>query len=343
MRIPFASELIAQVAPSLGIVVELEPEYGFAGELILPSGKRHLFRNTNFNVNPAGSTEIAKDKSYTNYFLRKHGVRVPEGKTFFSDALNCNLAPEKRRGRDEACQYAATLGFPVFAKPNNLSQGALVDKLSNPHELRQHLLEIFQKTNVALVERPHPGRDYRVVVLGEDVISAYERIALSVEGDGESTIEQLLLHAREALGAAGRPNAEIDPQDPRIDRKLKELALARSNVLPTRKTVALLDNANLSTGGRSVDVTGEIHSSFAALAIRSARILGLQLAGVDILADDLSKSIEGQEWVVLEVNAAPGLDNYASLGSEQHARVVGLYREILKYLLQQDTNAPALR
>ncbi len=343
MRNPFASEIIAQVAPSLGITVELEPEYGFAGELILPSGKRHLFRNTNFNVNPAGSTEIAKDKAYTNYFLRKHGVQVPDGKTFFSEALNGNLAPEKRRGLNEASQYAATLGFPVFAKPNNLSQGALVDKLSNHHDLRQHLLEIFQKTNVALVERPHPGRDYRVVVLGDNVISAYERIALSVEGNGESTIDELLLHAQAALSEAGRPNAEIDPQDPRIDRKLRELALTRSDVLPTGKTVALLDNANLSTGGRSIDVTNNIHPSFAALATRSARILGLQLAGVDVLADDLSKSIEGQPWVVLEVNAAPGLDNYASLGSEQHARVVGLYREILKYLIQQDINAPALR
>lgn len=338
MRVPFASELIAQVAPSLDIVVELEPEYGFAGELILPSGKRHLFRNTNFNVNPAGSTEIAKDKAYTNYFLRKHGVRVPDGKTFFSDALNDNLAPDKRRGKDKACEYAAALGYPVFAKPNNLSQGALVDKLSNPEDLNLHISKIFQKTNVALVERPHSGRDYRVVVLGDEVISAYERIPLSVEGNGASTIDKLLLQAREALSEAGRPNAEIDPLDPRIDRKLNELFLSRGTVLPSGSRVFLLDNANLSTGGRSVDVTSQIHSSFAALAVRSAKILGLQLAGVDILADDLSQAAEYQEWIVLEVNAAPGLDNYASLGAEQHARVVGLYRKILLYLIEHDTS-----
>jgi hypothetical protein len=54
MRYPFASLLIEEVAPTLGIKVELEPEYGFAGELIFPDGRRHLFRNTNFNVNPAG-------------------------------------------------------------------------------------------------------------------------------------------------------------------------------------------------------------------------------------------------------------------------------------------------
>jgi hypothetical protein len=54
------------MAPEMGIQVELEADFCFAGELVFPNGKRHLFRNTNFNVDPAGSTEIAKDKNYTN-------------------------------------------------------------------------------------------------------------------------------------------------------------------------------------------------------------------------------------------------------------------------------------
>ena len=336
MRVPFASELIAQIGPSLGIVVELEPEYGFAGEIILPSGRRHLFRNTNFNVNPAGSTEIAKDKAYTNYFLRKHGIRVPDGRAFFADALNKNLAEHKQRSIEQACAYARTLGYPVFAKPNNLSQGTLVDRVNSDAQLVSHLGQIFLKTNVALVERPHIGRDYRVVILGTEVISAYERIPLSVMGDGKATIDELLLRARDALSLVGRPNAEIEPMDSRIDRKLSEQQLLRSSILPVGFELTLLDNANLSTGGRSIDVTADIHPSFTALAVKASKTIGLQLAGVDFIADDIRANADNQCWVVLEVNAAPGLDNYASLGTEQHDRVVDLYKKILQYLIEQD-------
>src|SRR2546426_2961369 len=108
MRYPFASKLIEELGPTMGVSVELEPEYEFAGELVFPSGKRHLFRNTNFNVNPAGSTEIAKDKGYTSYFLRKHGFRVPTGRAFFSEKLNANLPVGRRRNIDDAVRFAET-------------------------------------------------------------------------------------------------------------------------------------------------------------------------------------------------------------------------------------------
>ena len=115
MRYPFASMLIAELGPSMGISVELEPEYNFAGELVFPNGKRHLFRNTNFNINVAVSTEIAKDKSFTNFFLRKHGFRVPNGRAFFSDKLNANLPFEKRRNVSDAVSFATELGYDFFS------------------------------------------------------------------------------------------------------------------------------------------------------------------------------------------------------------------------------------
>lgn len=129
MRHPFASKLIAKLAPSLGIRVELEPEYEFVGELIFPDGRRHLFRNTNFNLNPAGSTEIAKDKEYTSYFLRKFGFNVPVSKAFFLDRLNANLAAAKRRSIQDGVAFASAIGFPVFVKSISLSQGTLVAKV----------------------------------------------------------------------------------------------------------------------------------------------------------------------------------------------------------------------
>lgn len=299
---------------------------------MFPDGRRHLFRNTNFNVNPAGSTEIAKDKAYTNYFLRKHGYRVPDGRTFFSERLNANIQPEKRRGIREALDYAATRGYPSFVKPNNLSQGAFVTRVSSPEQLIDVAQRIFERTDVLLIEEPCQGNDYRIVVLGTEVISAYMRRPLNVLGDGFASIDDLLATAQSALSEQGRPNSEIDVADYRIDIRLHSLNRDRQWIPKKGESVQLLDNANLSTGGSSVDVTESVHPDFARLAVDASRTLGLTLCGVDILTDDISAPAANQTWTIIELNAAPGLDNYSSLGEVQAERVNGLYRKILTYL-----------
>lgn len=329
MRHPFASELISKIAPSLGITAELEPEYGFVGELIFPDGRRHLFRNTNFNLNPAGSTEIAKDKQYTSYFLRKFGFNVPDSKAFFSDRLNANLTEGRRRSIDDAVEYALTIGFPVFVKPNNLSQGTLVTKVHCQNELYEVTRKIFERSNVLVVQRPVDGSDFRVVILDDEIISAYERIPLQITGDGLLTIEKLLIKAKENLEKSGRPNSEIDIDDFRIDQKLSVSGLSRSSVAGANEVIVLLDNANLSNGGSSKDVTTRLHPEFSKIAYMAAQSIGLRLCGVDIIANDITASPAAQDWAIIELNAAPGLDNYASIGEIQMERVENLYRKIL--------------
>jgi D-alanine-D-alanine ligase-like ATP-grasp enzyme len=330
MRYPFVSRLLEELAPELGIVLELEPEYQFAGELIFVDGRRMVFRN--FNINSAAASETARDKSYTNYFLRKHGFHVPEGKTFFSPRLNLNLPPSRRRGVDEACHYAQSLGLPVFIKPNDLSQGEGVAKIYSVDELPPLAHAILARSDVMLLENACSGRDYRVVVLDDQIIAAYERRPLAVTGDGQHSIEQLLHTLQTDLAHSQRLNSAINLFDPRIDIKLNAQGLTRRSVLAKGLEVALLDNANLSTGGSTIDVSEEIHPSFAAMAIAATRCLGLRLAGVDVLCEDLCSDARGQSWHIIELNAAPGLDNFAALGDAQMARVRGLYRRLLKEL-----------
>lgn len=328
MRFPFVSRLLQELAPALGIVVELEPEYQFAGELIFPNGRRMCFRN--FNVNSAASSEIARDKAYTNYFLRKHGFHVPEGKTFFSPRLNLNLPPSRRRGVDEACIYAQSLGLPVFIKPNDLSQGEGVNKIYAVEELPPLAHAILARSDVMLLEHACNGRDYRVVVLDDEIIAAYERCALSVLGDGVHTIEELLHLVQTDLAHSQRLNSSVNVFDPRIDIKLNAQGLTRRSVLAKGLQVAMLDNANLSTGGSTQDVSEKIHPSFANIAIAATRSIGLRLAGVDVLCADLCEDARAQEWHIIELNATPGLDNFAALGDAQMARVRGLYLRLLK-------------
>ena len=332
MRIPFASNIILDIAASLGVTVELEPEYGFAGEIVFGDGKRHLFKNTNFNLNPAGSTEIAKDKGYTSYFLRKHGLNVPNGRTFFSDELNKNLPENSRRGINEALTFSKEVGYPVFIKPNNLSQGVLVFKAYSDENILNYANRIFQKANVLIIEEACIGSDYRVVVLDNKIISAYKRVPLKVVGDGKNTIYNLLKISRDNLSSLGRPNAEIDLNDSRIHDRLSRDNLTIDFTPKNNETIFLLDNANLSTGGTSIDITNNIHSSFSDIAITATKALGLVFSGVDIICDDLELDAKSQKWNIIEVNAAPGLDNYASLGNDQRNIVKNLYKEIIIYL-----------
>ncbi|NPE54032.1 cyanophycin synthetase [Dickeya dadantii] len=335
MNYPFVSALLSEIAPTLGIQIEFEPEFNFVGEIIFPDGKTHLFKNTNLNLNPSASSAIARDKFYTKYLLQKKGFNVPRGKTFFSKALNKKLARENRRGIEDAAQFAGSLGLPVFVKPNNLSQGAGVTKVYEMQSMSAICRRLFSRTDVLLVEQECQGRDYRVVVLGDTVISAYERFPLAVYGDGNQTVQQLLVATQHTLPLHGRPSSQIDPRDPRIDIKLADLGLNRKTILPAGQKTFLLDNANLSTGGTSVDITDAIHHSFAALAIAATESLGLRLAGVDIICHDLSTDAGAQLWNIIEINSVPGLNNYAALGPHQLARVKALYRAILLQI-QQD-------
>ena len=176
MRVPFVSRILSEVSQEMNVKVILEPEFGFVGEIVFSNGKRHLFRNTNLNINRSGSVELAKDKGYTHYFLRKVGISVPDSLTFFSDSLQENLDPMKRRGIEGAVLFAKNAGYPVFVKPNNLCQGELVFKVHSDNDLYEKASRILEKVDVGIVEEYCPGKDYRVVLLHDRCISAYQRI-----------------------------------------------------------------------------------------------------------------------------------------------------------------------
>jgi len=333
IKTSFVSEIITRVAPRIDANVLLEPEYGFVGMITFKGGKKILFLDKNFNINPLASSEIARDKGYADFFLRHFGYCTSEGQTFFSEARNQRI--KIKRTIDDGFNYAKTLGFPVILKPNNLSQGTLVTKVNNKKDYYAVAKRIFKRTHVMLVQRFYSGNDYRIVVLDDEIISAYERIPLSVVGDGKSSIRQLIIKKQKYFLRVGR-DTTIDLEDFRIGQNLKRQGLTFDSVLERRDKIFLLDNANLSTGGDAVDVTQEIHPDFQRLAINITRDMGLRMCGVDIFTSELI-SLPLKDYVIIEINSAPGLDNYASLGAEQKAIVDELYLRVLRALEEKAT------
>lgn len=326
--LPFVSERFSRLARKAGVKVVLEDEYGYAGQIVTNSGRRHYFLDSRLDINTLGATEIAADKDYAAHFMRKMGYPVPEGEAFFSRGW-AKVIRSKRDGR-AALRYATKLGFPVFVKPNSKSRGLGVVKARTRAEFERAYSAAEKADRVVLVQRPYRGKDYRVVVIDGRVISAYERRPLTVTGNGRDTISNLLTELQKRFKKEGRDTI-INLKDWRIARKLSSLGLTMRSIPEKDSRIELLDNANLSAGGESFDVTETMHPKFKALATNLTRDMGLRLCGVDLMIEDgIEKPPRKGGFVVIEINAAPGLDHYASYGKKQQQIVDDLYLEILK-------------
>ena len=325
---PLLGQVLQKIALKIGATVVMEPEWGIVGQITFRNGRRRYFRYSSLDLNSMGASEIAKDKDYANFFMGRMGYPTVSGKTFFSKEWARAIG--SRRDIDAAYHYAVGLGFPVIVKPNSGSQGMGVSFVYTKREFYRAMRFVFSSDRVGLVQRIVSGRDYRVVVMDNRVISAYERTPLNVIGDGRSTIRQLLQKKQRRFIASSR-DTRIKLDDPRIAEKLERQRLSFRSIPARRKHIYLLDNANLSSGGDSRDVTSQMHPTFKKLAIRLTRDMGLRLCGVDLMvAGDISKR-PGTYWV-LEVNSAPGLDHYAKMGRTQEKIVEELYLEVLKSL-----------
>ena len=320
------AKLLKKLSSRIGASVLLEPEWNIAGQITFKNGKKSYFKYNTLDLNPVGSADIAKDKDYANFFMGKMGYTIIEGKAFYSDEWCGKIGSKRNIGA--AYRYAKKLGLPVITKPNSGSHGDDVFLAGTKQEFLTALRQIFKHDRVALVQRVVRGKDYRVVVLDANVISAYERLPLNVLGNGRSTILSLLKKKQRSFIASNR-DTYIKLNDPRIRSKLKSQKLTLRSVPRRDERVFLLENANLSSGGDAVDVTKTIHPEFKQLAVRLTKDVGLRLCGVDLMVDGDIRNPSKRYWV-LEVNAAPGLDHYVKGGRVQQRIVENLYLKMLK-------------
>jgi len=323
---PILGELFQKIAPQIGAKIIIEPEWGIVGQINYKNGKKRYFRYTSIDLNTLGSSEIAKDKDYANFFMKKMGYPTIPGKTFYSNDW-CQ-AINSKRNIAAANVYAQKLGFPLIVKPNSGSQGNNIILVHNQTELSSALKKVFLQDKIALVQKYISGQDYRIVVLDNKIISAYQRMPLNITGDGSSNIKKLIKMKLDGFVISERP-ANIGLQDHRILQNLKKNKLTMQSVLLKDQKVTLLNNANLSSGGDSLDVTSSLHPEFKKIAISLTRDMGLRLCGVDLMVNsDISQ--KPKKYWVIEINAAPGLDHYIKTGAKQQKIVEDMYLEVLK-------------
>lgn len=332
---PYLLQILEDLCPEFGASMHVEPKYGYAGYIEFPSGRRRFFRRTSLDINGQGASTITKDKDYCIHFLGEGGYHVPEGVLLFSPRYRADMKlrnpgiAKSLSSIQPALDLINRHEFPVFVKPNEGSGGNGVHLVQSFDELFDALLALFPDHPRVLVQRPVPGRDYRVVVLENEVMCAYERRALSVESDGTHSLGTLIDKRIKALGTQGGGKM-VALSDPRIADHLQAQGLEFDQVVEAGRVVNLLPNANLSTGGEAIDITGEISPRIKEICVSATRALGLIFAGVDILCEDAT--MEDTNYTILEINSAPGLYNFSELGQAQDSKVRMLYGKLMEYL-----------
>ena len=239
---------------------------------------------------------IAQDKELTKKLLDAAGVPVPLGRP----ALDV----------DDAWIAAEEIGLPVVVKPQDGNQGKGVTvNITSRDQLVAAYAAASAISSEVLVERYLPGHDYRLLVIGNQLVAAARRDPPQVIGDGVHSVRELV----EQVNSDPRRGEGHATSLTKI--RFDEIAIARlavqeltaESIPPKGKRVVLRNNANLSTGGTATDVTDDVHPEFAARAVAAAQIIGLDICGVDVVCDSVLKPLEVQGGGIIEVNAAPGL------------------------------------
>jgi cyanophycin synthetase len=243
--------------------------------------------------------DIAGDKQVTRRLLLAAGVPVVPGGA--------------ARTAEEAVRLLNQLGGPVVVKPRHGRQGEHVAlDLVTAGDVER---AFTAAGGDVVVERQLPGRDYRVLVVAGDVVAAAERIAAHVVGDGESTVRELVERTN-ADPRRGTGHARVLTRI--ATGEVAQALLARQRctldtVPAAGHRVWLRENANLSTGGTSRDVTERVHPDVARLCLRVAALIGLDVAGIDLRLADIAQPLppsgepDDVRGGVIEVNAVPGL------------------------------------
>lgn len=242
------------------------------------------------------SADISSNKQLTKAILSEHNIPVPYGKVVFSEL--------------SALMVANQIGLPVVIKPFDGNQGKGVHlNLKNESEIKAAFQEASKYSNGIIVEKFVTGRDFRILVVGDHVSAVSERLPASVTGDGVHTIRELvdITNRDENRGEQHEKPLTKIRLDAVAMNVLQKNKMSEDFIPKQGQRVVLRENGNLSTGGTAIDCTDRIHPDNIDLAIRAANAIGIDIAGIDIVAEDISQSILDTGGAVVEVNTAPGI------------------------------------
>ncbi|UMR29259.1 cyanophycin synthetase [Massilia sp. MB5] len=239
---------------------------------------------------------IASDKDMTKDLLSSAGVPVPEGVLV--------------RSADEAWEEAQDIGLPVAVKPYDGNHGRGVSLNLNTEADVKAAYDIAVArggSKSVIVEKFIVGNEHRLLVVGRRLIAASRGESLWAVGDGKSTVQELVdsqINTDPRRGTTEEfPLNIVQPRESEeVLLDLQRQGLTPDSVPDAGRKVLIQLNGNVAN-----DVTDEVHPSVAEMAALATRVVGLDIAGIDLVAEDISRPLEEQGGAIIEVNASPGL------------------------------------
>ncbi|MBN8419401.1 MAG: cyanophycin synthetase [Verrucomicrobia bacterium] len=255
--------------------------------------------------------DIVQDKDFTRRMLNEIGLPVPQGRPV--------------KNAEDAWLAANAIGLPVVVKPLDGNQGRGVAlNLYTREQVLTAYAAAREESRSVIVEQFAEGEDYRVLVIGRELIAVSRRYPAHVVGDGQHTIQELIAEKnrdprRAADHAAALSRIRIDAVALGV---LAEQDVTPESIPEKDRMILIRRNANLSTGGTAVDCTAEVHPTICAAAVEAAQMVGLDICGIDMIAPDITQPLSPRNGVIIELNARPGLRMHL-YPSEGEARPVG--------------------
>lgn len=255
---------------------------------------QHRIWTAETDITSAIAEGIARDKHLTKTLLKTCGVPVPEGEEVDSPA--------------QAWELAQDIGLPVTVKPTDANHGrGVFTNLSTQAEVERAYLAADQEGSGVLVERFIQGEAHRLLVVGRRVVAATRGKMQVVTGDGRSSIRELIESQINSDPRCGEEEEfPLEPlvldKEPIAQLELERQGLSADAVPSAGQTVLLKRHGDLA-----YDETDQVHPQVAAVASLAARVVGLDIAGIDLVAQDIGQPLNAQGGAVIEVNAGPGL------------------------------------
>lgn len=304
--------MLIKAAEKRGILVDILDRDDNFIRLKKENKTEYVKQATKTSLDPYIVPLIMENKEITKLILRENGINAPMGikvKTMEEAFENCH----RFDGRD------------IVVKPNttNFGLGVVILKEMQCETNFRIALEIaFKYDDAVLIEEFISGKEYRFLIIGDDVVAILHRIPANVTGDGIHTFEELVAEKnKNPLRGTGyvRPLEKIKLEYPEIDF-LKMQKMTITDVPRKGETVFLRENSNISTGGDSIDFTDDIMDAYKAIAVRAAKAVGAKICGVDMIIQDISRNPDAQNYSIIELNFNPALHihNYPFVGQNRH-------------------------
>ena len=258
------------------------------------AARQHRIWTAETDLTSAIAESIASDKHLTKGLLQSCGVPVPEGQEVDSPAA--------------AWEAAEDIGLPVVVKPTDANHGrGVFTDLNTREEIEKAYVAADQEGSGVLVEKFIRGEAHRLLVVGRRVVAATRGKMQTVTGDGRSTVRQLI---ESQINSDPRCGVEeefpLEPlvldKEPIAQLELERQGLNGESVPAAGQTILIKRQGDLA-----YDVTDQVHPEVASAAALAARVVGLDIAGIDLVAEDIARPLGPQGGAIIEVNAGPGL------------------------------------